>query len=41
MGIKQWVGYTPLAVAAELDLFPNDIDIDYAVRYPLDPSTLC
>lgn len=27
VGLKQWVGYTPLGVAKELDLFPNDIEV--------------
>ena len=29
VGIKQWVGYTPLAVAKELDLFPDDIEVTF------------
>lgn len=27
VGIKQWIGYTPLAVAQERNLFPDDIEV--------------
>ncbi|MDA8563902.1 TIR domain-containing protein [Mariniblastus sp.] len=29
VGLKQWVGYTPLAVAKELQLFPDDIEVEF------------
>ena len=29
VGIKQWVGYTPLAVAQEMELFPDDIQVEF------------
>ena len=29
VGLKQWVGYTPLAVAHGLKLFPEQIDVEY------------
>ena len=29
VGLKQWIGYTPFAVASEMNLFPEDIEIAY------------
>lgn len=29
VGLKQWIGYTPFAVASEMNLFPEDIEITY------------
>ncbi|MDF1814533.1 MAG: serine/threonine-protein kinase [Verrucomicrobiales bacterium] len=30
VGMKQWIGYTPLAVAKEMDLFPGSSTIEFA-----------
>ena len=29
IGMKQWVGYTPLAVAKQLKLFPSEVDVEF------------
>ena len=29
VGLKQWIGYTPFAVASEMNLFPEDIEVSY------------